>query len=88
MVFPNPADNYVNISIQDAEGKSATIQLLDVNGNVRINQVIDNITSDVIKLDLRKVIDGMYFINISIDGEQSVTKRLVVHHLFGWRIQD
>jgi len=88
LIFPNPADTYVNISIQDAENQSAIVQLIDVNAKVLITQEVERITSEVIKLDLKEVIDGVYFININVEGQRSVTKRLIVNHLYGWKIQD
>jgi len=68
-VYPNPANNYVNISSQEAGEKNVAIY------NVIGKLVINTITSE--RVDISTLTSGVYIVKISQNGVSS-TKKLVV----------
>lgn len=73
-VVPNPATDYVTISMQGAENGS--LRIFDVLGNVVLK---DNI-SGTKKVDLSDFRNGVYFIKIETSSGKSITRKLIVKH--------
>ncbi|MCB9198798.1 MAG: T9SS type A sorting domain-containing protein [Flavobacteriales bacterium] len=76
VVWPNPNDGLVNISVADAYG-TMEITILDLNGKVVRNYpVVRGVTNQ--QLDLQDLGDGVYFLRATIDGAVSIVK-LIKH---------
>jgi thiol-disulfide isomerase/thioredoxin len=74
-VYPNPAEDLVNVTI-DATLKSAfSLTLHDMTGKIIQTQ---SITSSSNALDLVDLSPGMYFINVKTSDGNAITKRLIV----------
>lgn len=67
MVYPNPANDYLNISLpQSLDGQNITMTLTDASGKtITVASKIAN-TSD--RLNVQQLASGMYFLNIA-DGK-------------------
>ncbi len=72
LVYPNPANNYVNISILKNTG-SVHAELMDASGKTIMGANIDETSS---KIDLSGLKNGVYFLKIN-SKEQSFTKKIV-----------
>ena len=72
-VYPNPADDYVIVSIPENEGK-VSYQLTDMDGRL-IEQ--NHFTGSEAILDLSNYKPGMYVLRMDVNGEV-VTRRIVV----------
>lgn len=72
-VQPNPATNYITIDIDGSE--NATVQIIDVLGNVIWNATIK--VSETI--DVTNYRNGIYFVNISANGN-NVSRKVIVRH--------
>ena len=71
-IFPNPVAESVNIRIAElAEGKSATVQLISLSGNV-LNEKKQSAKQET--FDLSGFSSGIYFINVWIDEESALYK--------------
>ncbi len=68
-LYPNPANDYVNISSQDAGNKNVAVY------NVLGNQVINTTITE--RLDISNLNSGVYIVKISQSGVSS-TKKLIV----------
>ena len=77
-VYPNPAENEVNISYSLENSQKTVIRLLGVAGNVvDVIEVKSNSGNNLIIMDLSNYSSGVYFLKIGgIDS--TVTKRLVI----------
>ena len=73
-VSPNPASEYVMISIPNLENKASVI-IYDALGREVMQQEIVNSTS--IRMDLNGVSKGIYYISIS-GGKNNVSKKLII----------
>jgi hypothetical protein len=71
-VFPNPANEVINISLN--KEVSATITLLDVSGKVVRTQALNGISTSINTASLNS---GVYFVTIN-DGTSVSTKKVVI----------
>ena len=76
-VFPNPADDVVNIHAHALEGK-ALLQVVDCTGRV-VYTVNMSEGQDAVTIDLNKYqfINGVYFVSVQT-SELKITNRFVV----------
>ena len=84
-VYPNPADEYVMLNLADFVDGAADIKIIDAYGKTRYQQRIDLITTEAVRIDLKDFIDGVYFINVVVEGKRMVSKKLMINKLYGWR---
>jgi hypothetical protein len=72
-IYPNPADNYLTVSIPN--GSEGSVKLTDVLGKV----IYDERLISTKKLDVSSFKNGVYVALINVNGT-SYTKRFVVKH--------
>ena len=71
-VFPNPADDIVNINWN--ESSSATITLRDLSGKVVYNEVSNGTNTT---LNTSEYASGIYMLDVNINGVSSITKLVI-----------
>jgi hypothetical protein len=71
-VFPNPANEVINISLN--KEVSATLTLLDVSGKVVRTQTLNGISTSINTASLNS---GVYFVTIN-DGTSVSTQKVVI----------
>jgi hypothetical protein len=59
-------------------GKAAQISILNNLGQVVQNVQFDALPVEKVRLDISSLGNGIYFVRMAVDGEQDLTKRLVV----------
>jgi hypothetical protein len=74
-LMPNPADNYVTVSIGTAG--NATMKVVDVLGNVVMTDVITDGTETINLSDFK---NGIYFIQVESPEAKLMTRKLIVRH--------
>jgi hypothetical protein len=74
-VYPNPANDVINISTKGTDGNSV-IRITDVLGKVVLQEAI----SENKKLDVSDFKNGVYLINVIENGISTKSKRIVVRH--------
>ena len=78
LLFPNPAQETVSISVQEAKGKPVSIQIFDQLGTLRLSRSIKRLTAPRVLLNVRSLFKGYYYVRIQVGGHPSITKRLIV----------
>ena len=75
-VYPNPATEYINVSIDTEISETGQIHLIDLNGRILYS---DEITSyDTEKtINVSQINKGFYLINVQL-GSQKIVKRIVL----------
>jgi len=68
-IYPNPTQETIYLNI-DGEGKY-TIEVIDLNGSIKINREINVVGKSTIKLDVNNLNTGSYIINIV--GNRSIS---------------
>jgi uncharacterized repeat protein (TIGR01451 family) len=75
--YPNPASDFVTITLKDSTNSLSIITVYDVMGKMILQKkTIDTITSDTI--DLSSVNPGIYFIEVQTENNTKVVKKLLV----------
>ena len=73
MIYPNPANDIINVLL-NVEGEKINWTLSNINGQV-VKKSDEYATVFEIKLD--DVNNGLYFLNINVDGKQMMKKIVV-----------
>jgi hypothetical protein len=78
-VYPNPANDYIDINIEAAErGKEIGIVLISLDGKiVKYEKVVDP-QSKTARIELDNIEDGAYFIHIEMAGKRRITRPVVI----------
>ena len=72
-IYPNPGDNFVNLSIKSVENKTF-IEILDNTGRICLKSNLNRLTTG---LDISSLPPGLYFIKCST-SEKSYFEKLIV----------
>ncbi len=70
-VFPNPAGNQITL-ISNSTFNSAFVRIIDIQGKILIKQ--ENISTNQVSLDLSRLSNGLYFIEVIQDRKVSRIK--------------
>jgi|AntAceMinimDraft_17_1070374.scaffolds.fasta_scaffold00766_1 hypothetical protein len=73
-IYPNPAENYINIEINLSDTSDIVINIYDIMGRRLLNINKQNILKEFINYDISEFAKGLYFITIIADNKQYVKK--------------
>ena len=76
IMYPNPADSNVHISLKNANDNIESLTITDVLGKTIKN--IKNITSNEINIDVSNLTTGIYFVTIASENNLKLIKKLVI----------
>ena len=76
VVYPNPASGVINIQSAVGSRQSAVIEIVDLYGNVLLEEVKRGRGEVVMTVDVSSLPDGVYFVRILIDS-QIVVKKII-----------
>ena len=79
-LFPNPASQEVWVDLSSLKGKAAVVQLVDLRGTLIQKMTISGTGSELVRLGLDQLANGMYFVRVQADGEPVQTVKLVVEN--------
>jgi hypothetical protein len=74
-VFPNPAEDLVNLSFEDMTGTSA-VQVLDMNGRVVLESTLSEVNGA--QLNTESLNEGVYFIQVLSSDAAYKPQRLII----------
>ena len=81
-IFPNPAQETINVSLKGYEGKNIEIQVVNQFG-ARVQSVrLNNVTDSTHQLELNTVQNGIYSLWIFTDGRRPVSKKMIVNKMY------
>ncbi len=80
IVYPNPVSDYLNIAFTLKQPENINISLFDISGRILSNQNLHNIQTGnhIERLDVSRLVDGVYYLKISMDGEQTIVEKLII----------
>lgn len=73
-VYPNPANDLLNLIVQGIPGKQATVVIFDLNGKIIYSGLVQQANSAI---DLSSLSSGLYFLEYR-DGQKIGRKKIVV----------
>lgn len=74
-VYPNPANDVLNINLDAAAGTITTYSFMDITGRTLLN---GNAENNAFSLNVNNVNPGLYFVNITLKDGSYATKRVVI----------
>lgn len=77
-VFPNPADQIVNVRFIGNQNTPGSIELVDLNGKTLIKNIVLS-EHEMSQLDIKSLPDGFYFVKYTHEFGV-VSKKLVINH--------
>ena len=80
-LYPNPARQSVNISLENYSGEIVTVRLLNQLGAVVSQQIVDRQSQSNLTLSLNNISDGIYTVWVYSDNHQPIGKRLLVRKM-------
>ena len=77
-VYPNPAQNQVNIDLNMEQNENVEVSIINTVGQVVINKQFGNMNgANTLSIDLENMSQGIYFVKIQV-GNKIYTKPLTV----------
>ncbi|MES2726345.1 MAG: agmatine deiminase family protein [Bacteroidota bacterium] len=76
--FPNPAANQLNVPFQLLNNAQVNIQVLDITGKIWVEKQVKSamgLQTEI--LDINNLPSGLYFYNLSIDGQMINTRKFL-----------
>jgi len=78
IVYPNPTDGILHLSMKDFTGKQATIRIYDHNGKTLKMREQDSVSDTYISFDVTTFDSGTYYMSIKIEDYKLINKQFVV----------
>ena len=72
-LFPNPATSTINIKLNNISSGTASIEIIDVQGKIVINDVI----SETLQLNVKSLQAGLYFVKLNLNNKQTIKKLII-----------
>lgn len=76
-VYPNPANNFININFSLKDNKSVKLELLDLSGQIVFEDEYSNIRDKQTAIDLTGMAAGMYMLKLGLPEGDTFRKILV-----------
>ncbi|MDX1446222.1 T9SS type A sorting domain-containing protein, partial [Lishizhenia sp.] len=69
-VYPNPSNGISNLAIELENNSNVSVNVTDVLGNVVYTKAASDLANgtNVLPIDLTSEANGMYFVNVTVDG--------------------
>jgi hypothetical protein len=74
-VFPNPASDYLNVTVNVVDAEDLKVSIINTSGTVFSDFVMNSSTSE--SLDISYLAPGMYYLTISGNNSFQSTKFIV-----------
>lgn len=79
-IFPNPAENELNVAIKSVKSKQATVTIKDVIGRQIFVENVDLMNSYAVStINTSSLADGTYLVTIHYDNEPAKTQKIIIH---------
>ncbi len=76
-LFPNPADNGFEVHFNGLEPAKVEIRIFNTIGKLMFTEVY-NLKQQQIEISTKNFENGVYFVNLIIEQNEEVNKRLVI----------
>ena len=81
-VFPNPAQEILFLDLKTLAGKQGNIQIRNLYGQLVQELEIDEISTQLMQLDLSNFQNGIYHLTIDAENTLPITKKVLVSRLY------
>jgi Secretion system C-terminal sorting domain/Domain of unknown function DUF11/HYR domain len=78
VLYPNPAAEYSNMSMEPYMRKQVQIRVINHLGREVATQTIDDLRSIVVEIPLSGYQNGVYFVEVTSPGQRAIIRKLIV----------
>jgi hypothetical protein len=78
MVFPNPADDYIDVDLEKFATLNVTLSIMDVSGYILKQEKIDRAPIAPYRLSLDGLKNGVYSVRIEAKGKRAAVRPFVI----------
>lgn len=82
VIFPNPAQNEININLKAFADQRALIQIFDARGVLVKTHQVEAASTEAERIDLAGLANGLYLITIKLDEHRLITKPFNIKKLY------
>lgn len=75
-IYPNPANQTVNLVFDNSKKENCTLTLYDIKG--QLVQTITNITTNQVTIEAKNLTSGFYFLQLQTDKQIIATEKLTI----------
>ena len=76
-IFPNPVEEFIQLSLGDCTDKNLSVQLYDVSGFLILEKNISTQNSDFLTINTHPLSSGLYFLKIETKDGRFLTKKII-----------
>ncbi len=76
-IFPNPANNNINVRFELDQAQDATISVVNMIGQTMLTKAVEAEMANTVSMDVNSLNAGVYFVQISA-GNSTITEKLVI----------
>jgi alpha-tubulin suppressor-like RCC1 family protein len=73
-IFPNPADDYINIDLRKYEGQTVALSFYNAVGLMVKKQMIEKVSAAPQRVDMQGFGTGSYLLRVQSEGKREVTR--------------
>ena len=77
LVYPNPSNGIINISVKDDKTSNTTITVLTLDGRVILAEQLGSVKDVLKEINLSNAAKGIYFIKLT-KGEETIFSKVIV----------
>jgi hypothetical protein len=77
-LFPNPADEYVDIDLKNLTSKDVTIYIYSPLGQLMVTKQVENVGSKVVRIPVNGFETGLYQVRFNVNGKIGFPKQLMI----------
>ena len=81
VIFPNPAQNEINVNLKSFAGQKALIQIYDARGILIQTHRINKASTSPERIDLKGLVNGLYLMTIKLDDHRLISKPFSIKNL-------
>jgi hypothetical protein len=78
-VMPNPSNGLFSLIFTLPKQENVIVRVLNPLGQQISSDRLENVTNNVINIDMSGRADGIYFIEVT-NGNEKVTKKIIISH--------
>lgn len=77
-LYPNPANDFINLDVKDFVGLPGTLEIFDAKGVKVGEKVFAPIEQGTLEIEVDDFAGGLYWISINIEGHDLISRKFIV----------
>jgi hypothetical protein len=73
-IFPNPADDYIDVDLRQYEGKTVALSFYNSVGLMVKKQTIEKVSAAPQRIDVQGFATGSYLVRVQSEGKREATR--------------